>query len=242
MKSPPIRAKETILIMRDLLGRTLGLLSCLYRRLPDNVKLLLKPGDLVMDISLGSKATVLQSQHDFLNKLITRNSTTHEIGSLAARITGLGSRSRRWEKKILRERITIKKRQLLIQRREWKTKAAQVESLLPPEEVPVYKRIKSNEITRVWEAEKQQKARKLRWLKEVRSHDIQGILNNDRDLIEKYGAPEEKGLVLGGIEATDNVKAFLSLDPKFKVYEKLDHIQFAVDLEVAAYKQRISRA
>ena len=57
----------------------------------------------------------------------------------------------------------------------------------------------------------------------------------------EHGEPDTNGLVLGGIEATDNVLEFFKLDPKFKVFGKLDKLEFELQAETTAYKQRMSR-
>ena len=59
--------------------------------------------------------------------------------------------------------------------------------------------------------------------------------------LREFGEPETDGLVLGDIEASENVREFLKLDPKFKVYGKLDKLEFELQTETTAYKQRMSR-
>ena len=87
------------------------------------------------------------------------------------------------------------------------------------------------------------KAEKLQWLAGNRLLDfIEGIPNKEEDLLELFGEQQEEGLVLGGIQASEEVKAFLRLDPKFRIFRDLDRLKFETEVETTAAKQRFSRS
>ena len=71
--------------------------------------------------------------------------------------------------------------------------------------------------------------------------EVEGIPVTDEKLAERYGDTQAEGLILHGIQASENVKAFLALPPKFKVFMELDKESAEVDREVTAAKQRYSR-
>ena len=70
---------------------------------------------------------------------------------------------------------------------------------------------------------------------------MEGIPVSDQKLKEQFGDKKPEGLILPGIEASENVKAFIALPPKFKVYGDLDQEEAEADREQAAVKQRMSR-
>ena len=105
-----------------------------------------------------------------------------------------------------------------------------------------YDRIRRLELNVTWEQEKVHKRKKLRNMAgRMLKSNVEGILLGDEDLQRLFGEPETNGLVLGGIEATENMLEFLKLDPKFKVFEKISKLEFETQVETTAYKQRMSR-
>ena len=63
----------------------------------------------------------------------------------------------------------------------------------------------------------------------------------DDILLEMFGEDRSEGLILGGIEASDNVKAFLRLPPKFRTFRDFKDRDFRVQVETAAAKERFSK-
>ena len=71
--------------------------------------------------------------------------TTPEIQWLARLVDckGKEERSKAWEKKIMQHRISLKRKEIKMQRRGWDTRSSAAEELLPNQAlVTVYRRIK----------------------------------------------------------------------------------------------------
>ena len=60
-------------------------------------------------------------------------------------------------------------------------------------------------------------------------------------MLDKYWEDREEGLILGGIDASKEVKTFMRLPPKFRVYERVKEREFRVNAETAAAKQRYAK-
>ena len=71
--------------------------------------------------------------------------------------------------------------------------------------------------------------------------NFRGIPVCDEKLLEMFGEDRSEGLILGGIEASDNVRAFLRLPPKFRTFQDFKDRDFKIQVEVAAAKERFSK-
>ena len=194
------------------------------------------------DVSLGIELTVKETQRHLLRMLLRRESTCNEIRHLADKIL-LGSRGKHnWEKRILQERIQMKANEIRNTRIKWRQASAKIQVILSPQEASEYRSIKREEINWIWTEHRRHKKEKLHWLasQETLTH-IEGIPNTDWELEQSCGPTVHEGLVLGNLQVSEAVKAFLRLDPKFRVYGKLDKEEFETQTEVTAYNQRLSR-
>ena len=92
----------------------------------------------------------------------------------------------------------------------------------------------------MWEIENAHKRKKLRNLVPDVPDVYQGVLLNSSLLEEKFGNPEVKGLILGGLEETvsSNVKEFLKLNLRYRLYPKVTLKASKVDAEARAAKSR----
>ena len=198
--------------------------------------------NFLRDVSLGNKVTTLTTQRDFLSKLIVTNRVTPEIRNLAKSVMQSEGRSQVWERRILKQRKFLKEMEIVDTRRQWNEASRFVESKLPAHKVVEYRQIKRSELNLVWNHEKQLKEAKIRRMQgKVIPEVVRGVRLTDRFLVSKFGDQQDEGLVVGDIEVSDNVRAFLRMDPKFKTYCGLNEDEFQVDLEHTATKQVFSR-
>ena len=194
------------------------------------------------DISLGIKTTVSTTQLHLLKGLLHKRGAPNEIRHLASKIVLSQSRNVFWESRILLVRIKMKLKEIKGLKYMWTRASVRIRKILQGDQVQRYEDIKKQELSRVWNEEKAKSRGKVSWF--TRSpllESIQGIPNRDDELIRVFGDIPDEGLVLGGIEATTEIKAFLRLDPKFKVFKKLDSHTHETEAETTAFKQRISR-
>ena len=74
--------------------------------------------------------------------------------------------------------------------------------------------------------------------REELSETVEGIRISDRLLKERFGDQEPEILVYGGINPSDNMKKFLALPSKMKVFGKFDILKEEVKSETEATKAR----
>ena len=101
-----------------------------------------------------------------------------------------------------------------------------------------YNTLKKEEQSRVWEAEKNHKLRRLQGLTPTIPEEINGIPLSDQKLEDQHGTPVVEVVALGGIVPTENMKAFLRLPLKFRCYQKIDREEAVVQAEGRAARQR----
>ena len=196
---------------------------------------------MLRDIGLGVEITVMVSQMNFMMTLVRRQGSTPEIHNLATRITQSSevSRNQVWVRRIVQQRILNKAAELNNVKAKWRRASAWIREHLPGPEHWTYTQIKRGELNNIWNLEKRLKKRKLQSMAgRILKASIEGIPLGDEDLLREFGEPELNGLI---IEAAENVQEFLKLDPKFKVYQELDRLEFDKEVETTSYKQRISR-
>ena len=234
------------LVMRNLSKATLQGLSALLgasRNLNDQLQQE-EWATCLKDISLGSKITVMTAQRDYLKKLQRKKMSTPEIRKLARLVTrkGRGERSKRWEQLILQERIAVKSRELKDLRKKWLVSSQEAERIFQEGRArSEYRRLKKSELNTTWSKQRGRLQTKFKNKAVVPPPSIDGICLTDQGLQAKFGDRTQGGLVLHGIEPSNNVLEFLKLPPKFKVYKKVDLIEARVEGEATAAKQRYSR-
>ena len=203
--------------------------------------------DLTRDVSEGSKFTLMIIQRNFLEHLLRTNTTTAEIESLAKQIHLSNERVKCEEKRILNVRLKEKRKDLLTQRFIWQKASKKAEKSIDYSMLQQYRGIKKCEFNLVWHNEVQDKKSKLQ-RKVMRMNPLlnlenyEGIPVTDQGLEDKFGYWIEEGVILGNIEASDDIKAFMRLPAKFKLYEPLDEKEFRIQCEATSAKQRFSKA
>ena len=76
-------------------------------------------------------------------------------------------------------------------------------------------------MARVWDLERNKAREKLERIatrSSVLPQELRGVILGDEPLRQLYGTPAIQPLVFGGIHVTENMKAFLSLPLKFRVF------------------------
>ena len=110
---------------------------------------------MTRDVREGIKFTKLVSQRNFLEKLLARGEATPEVISLARRRYSTDSkitkRFKNEERRIMRFRINEKYWQIRGKKNEWTVASKRVESALSPEGQRIYRRIKKDEVNRIWD-------------------------------------------------------------------------------------------
>ena len=176
---------------------------------------------------------------NFFERLHKFGGTTKEIRTRAQRNIGNSTRNLRKEtSRLMCQRIGTINSEVRVQRRRCSQIYSKVENSF---NFPARRRfldIKRTELSRVWEAEKSLKLEKLESLKPKLPEELDGVLLSDDKLRAAHGDPVGEVVVLGGIQASDNMKAFLRLPLKFRTYCKPDRDAVTVQTEGRAARQR----
>ena len=199
--------------------------------------------DYVKDIKEGIKLTKMVSQRNYLDKLRASGEAVPEVQTLARRrvSTNPGNRKRykAEERRIMLFRIREKEDQIKKQRETWKKQSKRCEGSFQPDGKLEYKLIKKGEVNRVWALEKWHKDRKLNRYPGT-PENYQGILLGDSSLQEEFGEMQVKPIILGNIQASDNMKAFCSLPLKYRLFPRVGKKGSKVETESRGAKQRWS--
>ena len=103
-----------------------------------------------------------------------------------------------------------------------------------------FKAIKAEELQRVWELEKSRIVDKIR--RQARQNvipdQVEGIKVSDSALEEDLGTPVVDPIVFGGIQVSNNVRAFLSLPLRYKLSPKMSRLNHQVQTECRGTRQR----
>ena len=100
-----------------------------------------------------------------------------------------------------------------------------------------YKNLKKEEYNRIWDIEKAHKMRKLDKFPGIPEF-FQGVGLGEDCLESEFGNPVIEPIVLGGIQASENMKAFLRKPLKFRVFPKVRLKDNKVEAESTAAKKR----
>ena len=141
-----------------------------------------------------------------------------------------GPRIKKETKRILNLRLQDKDREIKAIKLEWMRASQNVGSInFSYRARCYYKDIKITDISKVWSKEKgrisDKVARMLVRGREAkgRTYDtLYGIKISDKLLIQKFGSEKPKPAIYGGIEATEEMKEFLRLSSKFRLYNNVN--------------------
>ena len=177
---------------------------------------------------------------NFFERLQKTGGTTKEIQSRDRRNMGRNyTRSTKKEvSRLMCQRIGTIGGEIRAQQHKCRSIAARIEEAFDPQSRRQFSEIKRTETSRVWEIERTLKMKKLQDLKPKLPEVLDGILLSDEKLREAYGNPTVEVVVLGGIQASENIKAFLRLPLKFRSYCKPDRDTAVVQNEGRAARQR----
>ena len=199
--------------------------------------------DFTRDIKEGIKITKMTSQRNYLDKLRARGEATREVQSLAKRrySTFSTKRIKTEEKRIMNFRIKEKDNLIHRAKVQWSKLSSRVEASFPRDGKAQYRIIKREELNRVWSLEKEHKLRKLDRHPGV--PDVyQGITLGDEALQQQFGDPVDQPVILGGLEVSENVKAFCLLPFKYRLFPTVRRKDHKVEGEARAAKQRWTAA
>ena len=133
-------------------------------------------------------------------------------------------------------RIREKIQQIENERRDWKKQSRKCEFSLQPAGRNRYKRLKKEEYNRIWFIEKEHKTRKLDRFPGIPEF-FQGVGLGEECLEREFGNPQIEPIVLGGIQASENMKAFLRKPLKFRVFPKILLKDNKVEAEASSAKK-----
>jgi hypothetical protein len=209
---------------------------------------------LLRDVKMGIKFNILTRQRIFLEDCLRMNVCPNEIVSTARSIervnrvnNDLGRRCVKQEKRILRIRQSNASREARMQKTVWEASSREASNVvnLSVEGRNWFKHVKEAELRRVWEETKVRHKKKLRWLTMKQKKDrgdipdtFREVLITDEILAEAFGNEDPEPRIYGGIEASDNVMAFMKLPSNLRRFQKMDLITEEVKAEITATTQR----
>ena len=196
--------------------------------------------DLIKDIKEGFRVQKLINQRNFLEKLKKRGEATRDCISLAKRIVSKfnSKRCKKEEVRLMNLRIAEKSQESRIQRQVWYKYSSMIESFMSLETKSYYRLIKQREISRVWRLEKSRLDSKLQKTVIDIPDIYAGIKVGDQILREQFGDQGSDPVILGGIQKTANMEAYMRLPGDFKTFGKLNKEAFEAEVETVAAKQR----
>ena len=111
------------------------------------------------------------------------------------------------EKKIMKMRLNEKNKEIRQVRRlgGWEKKSRDIESRLSPDMRKRYRTLKNREIARVWDIEKRKKLERIETIKPKTPDTYENVMIGDHCLIDRYGNPDIKPAVYGGIIPSSNM-------------------------------------
>lgn len=213
---------------------------------------------LLKDIRSGIKFNILTKQKSFLESCLRKGLCPTEIVSIAGRMRernmmmrnmNLQMRNRIQEKKILKMRVQSATTEARRQKKEWERVSTDVYRMtkMTVHGKIRYKCLKEKELQRAWKDLTDKFENKLDNLrKRQRPNDddrgipdrYRGVIVNDEALIEAFGDEKPEPKIYGGIEASENVKAFMILPANLRRYDKVNTFKEEVSAEETATKQR----
>ena len=203
-------------------------------------------GDATFEIKLGAKTTRLIVQRNSMLRMKKFGVASKEITNRARgniglqRNLGQTRRLRTEIARLLQMRITNKNREIRDSQKRWWRAQKDIERVLSPDALRRYKSIRKEELNHIWDIEVNRSKDKLASM--IRPNrlptELSGIILGDQELASRFGTPVNKPLILGGIQASDNMKAFLSLPLKYRVFQKPRKDDFKVQVTGRGVRQR----
>ena len=207
------------------------------------------PGEaeVITVMKMGHTVSKLTLQRNFLEKMRRSGLGTKEVKNRARGNLGLKKedKSNKGVKeetaRLIGFRISAKNRELNACRKTWLEKKNQLMKKILPNWREEFSDMLRTEGNRIWEAENkrlEEKLKNLRRTTRVLPEEVEGIPVDDERLSQEYGTPAITPVILGGINASNNVKAFLSLPHKFRTYKKLERLDHQIQVEGRAARTR----
>ena len=205
----------------------------------------LRFGEYLKIVREGIRINKLVAQRDFLEKIQKKGLYTQEMITTAKRNRGLNApasnkRQKKEQKRLLALRIKEKLLELKKCQQVWRKNLKAVEEGLTRQARREFNQIKSRELKRTWDIEKDHKNEKIKCLTQGQEipQVYMGITIGDRLLKEKFQAPDPEVVVLGGIVPTANMIAFMKIPVKTRIHPKVDQFRHEVECEATADKER----
>ena len=178
---------------------------------------------------------------NYFQRLQKSGGSTREIVSRSRRNLGRNVNPRCIKKEISRlmsQKIGNISYEIRVQKKKCLSRTTSVEEALNLQARSIFRDIKKRESERVWGVEKKLKLEKLERHRPQIPGEISGIMLEESALRDTFGDPTQEVMILGGIQASDNIKAFLSLPLKFRTYCKPEREHAETEAEARAAKQR----
>ena len=149
-------------------------------------------------------------------------------------------------RKILKNRISEKNKEIKKMRSEWDKTSRECRQILQLSQRSECElnNLRRSELNRVWRQNVDRLKNKMNhWAytqgnSNTIPHDWEGIAISDEKLEEMFGDQDDEVLIYGGIVQTDNMKQFLRLPAKLKLFNKVVKTKEEVKAEVEATKAR----
>ena len=199
--------------------------------------------ELVADCLFGYKYVKAIMRRNILDRMYNAGLATPEIQLTAKRVFSIrrAHRAPGMEKQILKNRVKEANTDIYKIKNQWSAASRKAEGFLSGDSIQEYRNLKNWEIQRIWNIEKESMLNKLKRMRmREMPREVHGIPNRDEDLLMKFGIDKEEGLVLAGIEVTQEIRDFLKLPCKFRTFPTMDKTEMEIQAEFNAAKQRIS--
>ena len=174
---------------------------------------------------MGSRVISLTLQRNFLESLGRRRACTEEIRVLASRITRGTKRNRAEEARIIELRVGNIEKEIRRAKNQWTKDSIKLKRALASLNWR-FNQLKRVTLNEIWESEKERLRRKQQWIlwkqRIALPREVEGIPIHEEDLREKFGDWQEEGVILGGIEVSEAVRAYMRLPGNFKILEEVD--------------------
>jgi len=205
--------------------------------------------DVTQQFKLGIKQSISILQRNFLEKLKKSGSATKEIRGRARGNLGIHDKEcfnkgvKNECNRLIDIRINLKKKESSLIRKKWLEKRTENEKRMNLFLKEQLRELEKEELNRVWEAEKKRLEDRLKDIKRTDVNvaipeELEGIKVSDNKLEEQFGTHSVTPIILGGIQATENMKDFLRLPLNFRLYPKLERMNHEIQVEGRATRSR----
>ena len=201
--------------------------------------------DIKREFIQGVRVTTLTCQKNHLEKCKRLGLASKEVVSRAK--INLGARRiennnvrglRKETNRLLNLQIVEKKRTIRAEEKKWwSMRKAEDARLVPPARQKL-NQIRHIELNRIWENLVKDLSQKLENLKPRVPDHVGGVPLDDETLKNTFGETVVTPIILGGIQASENVKAFLKLPLKVRTYPKAEKKEFKTQAEARSTRSR----